>query len=188
MANEDLLHSLNDSELVERLHTEHAAEAFAELWSRHSRQIHRDCRRVLGNDETARDIAQDTAVRALGHLNGFAPRNFQAWLRRIAHHLCINHLQSAVVRRELTGMQTVLEPRAMSQGGWRRELVSKLLAYIDTLPEPERVVLKLFYVEGCSYQEIQDRTGFAAQEVKNHIQTGRRKLRQKWETWNDAGK
>jgi RNA polymerase sigma factor (sigma-70 family) len=51
--------------------------------------------------ETARDLAQDVALRAWRKLDGLKdPRTFPAWLRRIAANAARDHLRRAAVRRE----------------------------------------------------------------------------------------
>ena len=43
--------------------------------------------------------------------------------------------------------------------------------------EGQRRCLELFYLEGHSYAEVARRSGYTANEVKSHIQNGKRSLR-----------
>lgn len=57
--------------------------------------------RVVGNQEDARDIAQDTFVRIYRHLEKFDhTKPFEPWLYRVGRNLAYNHLRSVMRRRE----------------------------------------------------------------------------------------
>ena len=59
--------------------------------------------KMLGNIEDARDIAQDTFIRAFLNLKRFdTSRPFEPWLYRIGRNLAYNHMKSAFQRRAKT--------------------------------------------------------------------------------------
>ncbi|MCC6862768.1 MAG: RNA polymerase sigma factor [Bryobacterales bacterium] len=171
----------DDWELVEKCRTSADHEAFSELWRRYEPRIRAGCRRVLRDDAAAEDITQDTFLRALVHLERYRSNNFAGWLWRIAYHLCLNYLRSAGVRAPRAPLEEA--DAAIPVNGGRREddIVEALLDLIETLPERQRIVLKMFYLEECSYAEIVRATGFSQKELKSAIQNGRRMLRLKWE-------
>ena len=55
--------------------------------------------------------------------------------------------------------------------------VSELLRCIDKLSSQQSICINLMYLDDKSYKEIADITGFSLNEVKSHIQNGKRNLR-----------
>jgi RNA polymerase sigma-70 factor (ECF subfamily) len=52
-----------------------------------------------------------------------------------------------------------------------------LLEAIKNLRKEQSVCISMFYLQKLSYQEIQEKTGFNFQQVKSHIQNGKRNLK-----------
>src|SRR5919106_5991014 len=77
-----------DEELVARS-MEGDADSFNQLVLRWERPIYALAYRVIGRDEDARDVAQETFLRAFRALPGFKGQaKFSSWLYRIALNLC----------------------------------------------------------------------------------------------------
>jgi RNA polymerase sigma factor (sigma-70 family) len=167
----------DDGQLVERLRGEAGREALAELWRRHGARIRAGCLRVLRDPDAAEDVAQDTFLRALQHLEEYRPGDFAGWLWTIARNLCFNRLRSALVRREIQWPKEFDVSGPEGRGARDREEAERVLALLEALPERQRVVLKLFYLDERTYDEIVRMSGFSMREVKSAIQNGRRMLR-----------
>jgi RNA polymerase sigma-70 factor (ECF subfamily) len=77
-----------DEELVARS-VAGDVEGFNQLVLRWERPIYALAYRVIGRDEDARDVAQETFLRAFRALPGFKGQaKFSSWLYRIALNLC----------------------------------------------------------------------------------------------------
>src|SRR5687768_16856613 len=77
-----------DEELVARSKTGDA-ESFNQLVKRWERPIFALAYRTLGREEEARDVTQETFLRAFRALKGFkGDAKFSSWLYRIALNLC----------------------------------------------------------------------------------------------------
>src|SRR6187431_3560235 len=77
-----------DEELVARSMAGDA-DSFNQLVLRWERPIYALAYRVIGRDEDARDVAQETFLRAFRALPGFKGQaKFSSWLYRIALNLC----------------------------------------------------------------------------------------------------
>jgi RNA polymerase sigma-70 factor (ECF subfamily) len=48
---------------------------------------------------------------------------------------------------------------------------------LKTLKEPQRRCIELVYLEDKSYQEVCEITGYSMNEVKSHVQNGKRNLK-----------
>src|SRR4051812_50215713 len=77
-----------DEELVARS-MDGDVDSFNQLVLRWERPIYALAYRVIGRDEDARDVAQETFLRAFRALPGFKGQaKFSSWLSRIALNLC----------------------------------------------------------------------------------------------------
>jgi RNA polymerase sigma factor (sigma-70 family) len=61
------------------------------------------------------------------------------------------------------------------------EQIERIKKTLDLLAPGQRICLKLFYLDGWTYGEIMQRTGFSFREVKAHVQNGKRRFRHLWQ-------
>jgi RNA polymerase sigma-70 factor (ECF subfamily) len=74
-------------------------------------------------------------------------------------------------------LDAVLASAPVQQDDVGEERLRALPSALDRLAAGQRRCLELFYLEGYSYAEVASRSGFALNEVKSHIQNGKRNLR-----------
>jgi RNA polymerase sigma-70 factor (ECF subfamily) len=132
-------------------------EAFVIIYEHFSPQIHRYVYRLVGNQELADDITQETFLKAFQNIHGIArDSNLGAWLYRIASNACFDVLR----RRKLITWMPMLEetdkaaeftsddftPQVIESQMVRRALVE--------MPPALSVCLVLRSVEGFSCEEI----------------------------------
>ena len=73
--------------------------ALADLLGRWQTPLFRFCRRLVGHEEDARDLAQDALLKATRALDRYdTSRPFAPWIYRIARNGCLNHLERRRVR------------------------------------------------------------------------------------------
>src|SRR5512137_1054974 len=98
-------HAITQSIAGDRAAYEHVVVAHAEA-------VVGLLRRLLGNLEDARDVAQDTFVRAYLNLHRYDPgRPLKPWLLRIARNLAYNHIRAQQRSRAAgTGPAAETEP------------------------------------------------------------------------------
>jgi RNA polymerase sigma-70 factor (ECF subfamily) len=81
-------------------------EAFVLIYEHFSPQIHRYVYRLVGSQEMADDITQDTFLRAFQGIQSIArDSNVSAWLYRIASNACFDMLR----RRKLITWMPIME-------------------------------------------------------------------------------
>jgi RNA polymerase sigma-70 factor (ECF subfamily) len=170
-----------DEFLVEQFKATRDNQYFALLVKRHTKHVFNACRKVLNNDAVAEELTQDTFLSAFSHLDDFHGGLFYSWLWRIARNRCVNHLKSAVVARERSddGVLEAMPLQEKPQANF--ELAEQIRIVLDQLAPPQRLCLKLFYLEGYSYREIAGITGFSTGKVKSYLQNGMRRFRLLWE-------
>ncbi len=136
---------------------------------------------VLGDFHAAEDAAQDAFVEAYRDLPKLrAPRAFPAWFRKIVLKHCDRRTRrKRVAVIPLTSAAELVEPMAdPAQVVERQELQATLKAALQSLPEHERVVTTLFYVNDYSYRDIAAFLGVPITTIKNRLHAARSHLRE----------
>jgi RNA polymerase sigma-70 factor (ECF subfamily) len=152
--------------------------AFERLVERHRDVVFRVTARIVGSDDEAEDVTQDTFLRAfhrLEHYRGDAP--FRTWLLRIAHNTAVTYLTT---RRAAESVDTVSEDltAAVARGGpaerlERAERLRRLDTKVKALSPGHRAVLVLRDIEGLSYEEIARVTDSPVGSVKARLHRAR---------------
>ena len=164
-------------------------EAFEALVLEHQNKVYSLALRMVGNEEDARDLAQDAFIRAFSSLSGFrGDSKFSVWLYRLTSNICIDFLRSRAKKRTVSMTWTDDEgddageleipderfsPEAQLERTSMRESVQRGL---ESLSPQYRQILLLREVDGLSYDEIAQALGIEAGTVKSRIFRARKKL------------
>jgi RNA polymerase sigma factor (sigma-70 family) len=151
-------------------------ERLGALFDAHHRRLHRLGLRLLGDTEEARDLVQETFVRAaaaIGRIPDGEPAG-EAWLVRVAVNLCRDRHRRRAVRRAHAG------PMPIDAAGADEEpsRVARWLvrAALLDLPPRRRAILVLHAIEGRSAREIAALLGTTAVTVRWHLSVARREM------------
>ena len=182
----------SDEELVSRS-IGGDADSFNQLVLRWERPIYALAYRVIGREEDARDVCQETFLRAFRALGGFRGQaKFSSWLYRIALNLCrdwvrrqrrtpVVPLPEDVDVIELAASREPTEP--IEELVARRDLTRAVEKAMARLPEEQRTAIILKEYHGLTFQEIADLVGCPLSTVKTRLYQGltvlRRELDQK---------
>src|SRR5215470_5518304 len=131
-----------DEELVARS-IRGDAESFNQLILRWERPIYALAYRTIGREEDARDVCQETFLRAFRALPGFRGQaKFSSWLYRIALNLCRDWLrrERRVPVIQLPEQTDLLELAAASEPS---ESIEDLVARHDLAGQVERLMAQL---------------------------------------------
>jgi RNA polymerase sigma-70 factor (ECF subfamily) len=179
-----------DEELVARSRSGDV-DSFNQLIVRWERPIYALAYRVLGREEDARDICQDTFLRAYRALPGFKGQaKFSSWLYRIALNLCrdwIRRQQRAPVLQmpddvDPAELLAETEPaESIEDLVARRELSSIVAEAMRSLSDEQRTAIILKEYHGMTFQEIADMQGCPLSTVKTRLYQGLVQLRRQLE-------
>jgi RNA polymerase sigma-70 factor, ECF subfamily len=163
------------------------ADSFGELIRRWERPIFALAYRTIGREEDARDVCQETFLRAFRALPGFRGQaKFSSWLYRIALNLCRDW-----IRRERRA-PTVQAPEDvdlmdLAAASAPSESVEDLVVRKDQtrwveramalLPEEQRTAIVLKEYHDLTFQEIADLVGCPLSTVKTRLYQGLTVLR-----------
>lgn len=127
---------------------------------------------MAGNAEVARDLAQETMARALRNWETLGSVDSQrAWLRRVMTNLLIDHH-----RRTSNERRAVDRLANRPQPAQEPDSPSRFAELLDLLPDRQRAVVALYYVDDLSVGEIADVLDIAPGTVKASLWKARRAL------------
>jgi RNA polymerase sigma factor (sigma-70 family) len=167
-------YQLKDEEVLAKYRTSGKPEWLDEIFRRYSGLSYGVCLKYLKNTDDARDTVMQAFLKLQSELVRTEPRNFKSWLYVLLKNECLMRLRASgkVIQQEIpehlpTESETdskELDLQAMEKA-------------MELLNEAQRICIQLFYMEGLSYKELEERTGYSPMEVKSYLQNGRRNLR-----------
>lgn len=152
--------------------------AFERLYRRNVNRVHALCRRMCADPVRARDLTQDTFVRAYENLKAFRGDSaFSTWLHRLAVNVALTDRRSEGRRTarvtttdDLSGFGVPATPVTVG---------IDLERAIASLPPTLRTAFVLHDVEGYTHEEIAERTGQSPVTVRVQLHRARKSLRER---------
>lgn len=141
--------------------------------------------------EGVEDLVQQSCIKIMTNLNKFSGRApFLHWVSRVTVNTCLNQIRREKVRPEVRLADLseeeagVVERLAVSSGELdssdqvaAHELVEKLLL---GLRPPDRLLIRLMYLDGLNTEEIMKLTGWNAAVIKVRAFRARAQLRKRY--------
>jgi RNA polymerase sigma-70 factor (ECF subfamily) len=170
-----------DEELVARS-IRGDAESFNQLILRWERPIYALAYRTIGREEDARDVCQETFLRAFRALPRFrGEAKFSSWIYRIALNLCRDWarrerrmpIAQTPEHVDLMDLASAAGPsESIEDLVGRRNLMRAVERVMATLPEEQRTAIVLKEYHGLTFQEIADLVGCPLSTVKTRLYQG----------------
>jgi len=154
-------------------------EAFEPLVTPYRKLLLTLAYRLCRNTEEAKEISQETLMRAFRYLGSFdRKRSFKNWLLQIEMNVWRSLGPRAAdegTLRELAARNTPEDPEERLTG---KEVREKLLACLDGLSPREREVFLLRDIESRSVKETAEVLRISAISVRVHLSRARDKIRE----------
>jgi len=153
----------------------------AQLVAEHHQAVYRYAYRLTGSVHDAEDLVQEVvliAQRKMGQL-----RNLEAaksWLFAILRNCFLKEWRHRHRRPALTGQSAPnldMYPAAPPSEGVDSDRVQEVL---NELPDAARLVVVMFYFEGCSYREIAERLALPIGTVMSRLARAKERFRAIW--------
>jgi RNA polymerase sigma-70 factor, ECF subfamily len=158
------------------------ADSFNQLILRWERPIYALAYRTIGREEDARDVCQETFLRAFRALPGFRGQaKFSSWLYRIALNLCRDWIRrerrAAIVQPpedvDLMDLAAAAEPSESIEDLVARKDMMRLVEQVMArLPDDQRTAIVLKEYHGLTFQEIAELLGCPLSTVKTRLYQG----------------
>lgn len=153
------------------------SDRVAELFEAHHQHLYRFARRMSGSAEEARDLVQDTFVRAT-RAAGSVPAGEgaeRAWLMRVLINICRDGWRRRATRRR---GQAAAPPPTEASAHPEIALIAHDTVWraLRQLPPRQRAAIVMYELDGVGIREIATALGVTAVTVRWHLSRGRREL------------
>lgn len=146
-------------------------------------------RMTRGDRALAQDLAQETFLRALRGIGGYAyPRPFKPWLYAIATNLARNHYTSADTRRTESADEHAdyAADDTPDAALLEQDEAQAVIGALDGLPDHQREVIVLYFYQSLSLQAIADALDIPLGTVKSRLSIGVKRLRERMEAQDNV--
>lgn len=140
--------------------------------------------KMLGDEEEAKDVVQETFIRVWQNLKNYDPkRSFTTWLYTIATRQCLDRMKANKLVCPMPDDERVLHCFASDNDSQQTlensEWISIVRLLAEGLSEKQRLVFTLCQLEGLSSQEAEQITGMDARQVKSNLYVARQTIRKR---------
>lgn len=146
-----------------------------ELFRQHYAQMIRLAKRMLYDDEEARDVVSE--VFATLASTDITPSNMKGWLAASVRNRCLNLIEHKSVRAKFERAYTV-EMKSAPQPADDDDRLRRLMAYAEqNLTSQTLRVFRMRHLQGMKYQEIADELDISRVMVYKHLAQAMEKIR-----------
>lgn len=160
--------------------------AFEELITKYHPYVYRFLLKLLGDDDLAEDMTQETFIKVIRNIDKFdiyGSASFSTYIITLSKNCYIDHYR----RQKKTMNNVEFNENLNLQYENLEEIVLDKLeaeraeAYLDKLPEEQRMVIKMKYIEGLTLKEIGEQLELEPKTIKSRIHNGMVRLRKLFE-------
>ncbi|MBL0127128.1 MAG: sigma-70 family RNA polymerase sigma factor [Flavobacteriales bacterium] len=167
----------SDEELVLALQGGHHS-AWGMLWDRYAHLLFGVSMKYLKDPDRSKDAVVDLFAKLPDLLKRHQVECFRPWIHTVMRNHCLLALRGdhrQVRWDDAIGNGITIEP--MEGLALHEADLQRLESAIDQLNETQRSCIRLFHLERLSYAQVQERLGIDYDQLRSHLQNGRRNLR-----------
>jgi RNA polymerase sigma-70 factor (ECF subfamily) len=150
------------------------------LFSRYMNLVYGVCLKYLKDRNESKDAVMQVFEKLTQTLRTHEVTWFKSWLYTTTRNHCLMQLRAKkgpnVEITETLVMESALREHP-EDGQELEENLAKLEKCLERLNEEQQQCVRLFFLQQKSYRQISDVTGFDFNQVKSHIQNGKRNLK-----------
>jgi RNA polymerase sigma-70 factor (ECF subfamily) len=156
------------------------ADAFVELYDIHVDRIYRHIYYRVGNTNDAEDLTQQVFIKAWQAIRRYRKKSvpFVAWLMTISRNLMIDfyraHKEKVSLNDESRTISHETRPEHLAEV---ESEYQQLIENISRLPEEQRRVIIMRFIDGSSYEEIAANMNKSKGAIRVILHRGLKKMR-----------
>jgi RNA polymerase sigma-70 factor, ECF subfamily len=166
-----------DAEVCRLLAAGERDRAFERLLAAYRGRVYRLALGYVRSQADAEDLAQEAFVRlwrALPLYDGRA--SFSTWLYVIARNACLSELRRRGIRPTASLDEEPVDPAVPSAAGSPVDVRMDCETLVEMLDEPQRRIVRLFYLEERSYEQVAEMLDMPINTVRSHLHRARKRL------------
>lgn len=171
---------MTDIELVRMYKESGGMDVLGVLFQRYTSMVYGVCLKYLKNREESKDAVMQIFEKLASSLHHHDITYFKSWLYATTRNHCLMQIRAEKGKNFIELNPTIME----SDGFWNHDdsddmetNLVKLERCMEGLKKEQKNCVRLFFLEQKCYKEITEVTGYDFNQVKSHIQNGKRNLK-----------
>jgi len=151
-----------------------------ELFNRYLPLLYGVCLKYLKDADNARDAVMQLFENLLYKITDYEIDTFRPWIYSVVKNHCLQILQKEDLIIKVDINDDTTESDSIANLFEEEGIVDRsnvLKNCLNKLPEKQQVSITYFFIDGLSYAEIVEKTGYKLKNVKSYIQNGKRNLK-----------
>jgi RNA polymerase sigma factor (sigma-70 family) len=156
-------------------------QAYAHIINKYKNQLYATILRMTRNPHDAQDLVQEAFVKVYHQLDKYEGKgSFSSWIYRVTINYCMDEFRKKRYKMKQVDIdeEALANPNHPEVIFLKKEEHRQLEKLIQTLPEDERLILLLRYVNELSYQEISELVEMPLTHVRNKLHRSKKKMRE----------
>lgn len=170
-----------DEELIHEFLHSGNRKYYGEICDRYIPLVYGLCLKYLRNEALAQDAVMQIFENVQQHQSLPSIKSFRPWIYQVSKNFCLQHLRQKNMETVsdfdpefVESLENAMQPHNDDLNGIRLDALRDSL---EQLSPPQQTCIRLFFMEEKSYEEITKITGYSLNNVKSHIQNGKRNLK-----------
>lgn len=161
-----------DRELLKCFTSNYDKMALNELFKRYTHLVASIALGILKDEQKAKLAIFNIFKSITIDLKNHDIKNFNAWIFNVTKRYCfkVKNIENGIEYRD--DIDEILEKELLLQK--HNEILKNSMQEINV---HEKTCIDFFYSEGLNYSEITEKTGFSIEQVKSHIQNGKKNIK-----------
>lgn len=174
-----IINNLSDEEILNLFLLNEENIYISEIYLRYSHLVLGTCMKYLKNIENAEDLTMNIFIDLSKNIKKHKINNFKSWLYISTKNACFMFLRkkniSYLTIEEVDYL--MVEEETLSGKELKEMKLNALENAINNLNEDQANCIRAFYLSRKSYEEICSSSNYTINQVKSHIQNGKRNLK-----------
>jgi RNA polymerase sigma factor (sigma-70 family) len=168
---------LSDEDLMLRIRGGHQA-SLAALWDRYAQLLFGVGMKYLKDIDRSKDAVLELFASLPALLQRHEVKVFRPWVHTVMRNRCLMLLRAHdPTERSTDDIADGTAEAVPDEAVLHEATLQHLEEALEGLNEGQRSCIRLFYLERNSYQQVAERVGLSVEQVRSHLQNGRRNLR-----------
>ena len=153
-------------------------QAYAHIINKYKTPLYGTILRMTRNPHDAQDLVQEAFIKVYQQLEKYnGTGSFSSWLYRVAINHCMDGFRKKRYQQSEIDEEMVVNPNHPEVIFLKKEKNRQLERLIATLPEDERLIILLRYMNELSYDEISEMVDIPLSTVRNKLHRAKKKMR-----------
>lgn len=154
-------------------------QAYSQIINKYKNPLFATILRMTKNPHDAQDLVQEAFIKVYNQLDKYNDQgSFSSWFYRVAINHCMDEFRKKRYQQvELNESSIGNTPNYPEVTFLKKEENRQVELLLATLPEDERIIILLRYVNELSYEEISELAEVPISTVRNKLHRAKKKLK-----------